>query len=226
MRLVIAFQKTEQVRHLGHLDIQRAVQRALRRSNVPVRYSEGFHPHAVLSFASPLPVGVSGDYELMEIGLATECDIEKTLSKIRDAMPKALPILGGRAILDTHPKLMAKLKMADYRAIFEADNNALQLANAIGEMLRQKEIIALRKTKSGEHSCDIRPMLHVLQADINDQLIQINFRVSLMELETLKPSLLLETLAKYAGVQLPSYRLCRVQLLTERNGCPVNLMEY
>ena len=69
MRMIVAFNKTEQVRHVGHLDMQRAMQRALRRSDLPIRYSNGFNPHALMSFAMPLPVGVGGDEELFEVGV-------------------------------------------------------------------------------------------------------------------------------------------------------------
>lgn len=72
MRMIVAFEKTERVRHIGHLDMQRAMQRALRRSGLPVRYSQGFNPHAVLSFASPLPVGVGGAEELMDVALESD----------------------------------------------------------------------------------------------------------------------------------------------------------
>lgn len=225
VRLIVAFQKTEHVRHIGHLDIQRAVQRAIRRGNVPVRYSEGFHPHAVLSFASPLAVGVSGAFELMDIALEAECDPNKAFEKLKRSMPPALPVFLFKAVSDSEPKLMAMLKMADYLATFETSPEALQLADAIDSFLCQKEVVALRKTKSGENPCDIRPMVHALHAACGEQQITVDCRVSLMEKETLKPDLLLESLARHAGVALPSYRLCRLRLLTEKDEQTINLME-
>ena len=255
MRMIVAFQKTEQVRHIGHLDIQRAVQRALRRSGIPVRYTEGFHPHTVLSFASPLPVGASGAFELMEFALAAECDPGEVLSSMQNAMPPSLPVFDGRAVPDSHPKLAAMLKMADYRATFDGTPAAHQMADAVGAFLEQREIIALRKTKSGEKPCDIRPMIYQLhveanehagtanqteikktpdfhehteineRAEINEQTVAFVFRVSLTEKETLKPDLLLQTLSRHAGVALPAYRLHRQRLLAELHGKPVNLME-
>ena len=236
--MIVAFEKKERVRHIGHLDIQRAVQRALRRSGVPIRYTEGFHPHAVLSFASPLPVGVSGAFELMEFALAAECDPGEIVVRMRNAMPPSLPVFDGKAVLDSHPKLAAMLKMADYRATFDDSHGARQMADqkTIEAFMGQEKIFAQRKTKSGETLCDIRPMIFKLHADMDDQTggehaeinlktVTFDFRVSLTEKETLKPDLLLQTLAKHAGVPLPAYRLHRLRLLTERNGRPVNLME-
>ena len=52
--MIAVFEKSERLRHIGHLDIQRAVMRALRRSGLPVSYSKGFNPHILLTFASAL----------------------------------------------------------------------------------------------------------------------------------------------------------------------------
>ena len=69
MRMFVVFEKGERLRHIGHLDIMRTMQRALRRSGLPVSYSKGFNPHILLGFASALSVGAVGENELMEITL-------------------------------------------------------------------------------------------------------------------------------------------------------------
>lgn len=222
--MIVAFQKTEQVRHIGHLDLQRTVQRALRRSGLPVRYSQGFNPHVLLSFASPLSVGVSGFEELLEVSLTSAYDEIEFAERLSKAMPDSLPVIRARAVADTHPKLMAALCAAEYRAIFSRDERTDAMMDAIAAMLAQKEIIAVRKTKSGEKPCDIRPMLHALRAERTDALAVFTFCTSLTEKETLKADLLLQTLAKQAGVLLPPYRLCRLRLLAEQNQKPVSLM--
>ena len=226
MRMIVAFQKTDQVRHVGHLDLMRTVQRALRRSELPIRYSQGFNPHVVLSFASPLPVGTSGDEELFEVSLATDCKEATFQESLARAMPASLPILRVRAVADTHPKLMASLAMADYRALFANDDAARMMQASIPALLEKQELVALRKTKSGEKPCDIRPMLHQLDAESADENIAFSFRCSLTERETLKPELLLRTLSQIAGVEMPVYRLTRKQLLALENGRAINLMEF
>jgi radical SAM-linked protein len=66
--------KTGDVRFLGHLDLQRQLQLALRRSGLPVAYSQGYHPHLLLKFGPPLPLGVEGERELLDLALAGELD--------------------------------------------------------------------------------------------------------------------------------------------------------
>ena len=69
--MMVVFEEGEALRHIGHLDLMRTMQRALRRSNLPIKYSNGFNPHIRLSFAAPLSVGVIGLRELMEVPLRT-----------------------------------------------------------------------------------------------------------------------------------------------------------
>ena len=116
MRRIVAFKKTSQVRHIGHLDMQRAIQRALRRSGLPIRYSNGFNPHALLSFASPLAVGVAGDEELFEVGVEPDATEEMFRRELPGALPASLPMVNVRLVEDDHPKLMAALMTASYEA--------------------------------------------------------------------------------------------------------------
>ena len=67
--MLLQFRKGDIVRHLGLLDLQRTMQRALRRSGLPIAYSKGFSPHIVMSFASALSSGIPGDAELLDVGI-------------------------------------------------------------------------------------------------------------------------------------------------------------
>ena len=76
MRVRIRFEKTGIMRYVGHLDLMRFFQKAVKRSGLPIRYSEGFNPHQIMSFASPLGVGITSDGEYMDLTLSAEmsCD--------------------------------------------------------------------------------------------------------------------------------------------------------
>ena len=67
MKMIVVFEKTPRLRHIGHLDLMRAMQRALRRSDLPLKYSQGFNPHILLTFASPLSVGFSGEVSITAV---------------------------------------------------------------------------------------------------------------------------------------------------------------
>ena len=67
MKAWITFEKKPRLRHIGHLDLMRAMQRALRKSDLPICFSKGFNPHLQLTFAAPLSVGMYGLHEVMEV---------------------------------------------------------------------------------------------------------------------------------------------------------------
>lgn len=225
MRMIAAFEKTDRVRHIGHLDLMRAIQRALRRSGLPIRYSQGFNPHVALSFAAPLSVGMSGREELMDVGMDGDVDAETFVRLLSPAMPASLPLGAVRAVDDRHPKLMAMLRTASYETLLAKGDASRKVAQAVPEMLALPEIIAIRKTKSGEKPCDIRPMIHTLRAEETPEGFRLCYRVSLTERETLKPALLLETLAQKAGEPLPESLTERICLYGEKDRLPVCLME-
>jgi radical SAM-linked protein len=92
MRMLGVFQKSERVRHIGHLDIQRAVQRGLRRSGLPVAYSNGFNPHILVTFASALSTGACGSREIMDVKMAEEVSAEEFLNPMNLAMPPEMQL--------------------------------------------------------------------------------------------------------------------------------------
>ena len=66
-RLRVTFTRGEEMKYITHLDLMRFWERALRRAELPVAYSEGFSPHAQIALAAPLPVGTTSDCELMDV---------------------------------------------------------------------------------------------------------------------------------------------------------------
>ena len=70
MKIRIKFAKTGVMKFVGHLDVMRYFQKAIRRAELPIAYSEGFSPHMLLSFASPLGVGISSTGEYFDMVLA------------------------------------------------------------------------------------------------------------------------------------------------------------
>ena len=67
MKIRIKFTKTGNMRFIGHLDILRYFQKLLRRAEVDVKYSEGFSPHPVMSFAQPLGLGDTSEGEYLDL---------------------------------------------------------------------------------------------------------------------------------------------------------------
>ncbi len=206
--MMAVFEKSERLRHIGHLDIQRAMQRALRRSGMPVSYSKGFNPHILVTFASALSTGAVGRRELMDVTLDKEVTADEFVAAMNTALPPDMQLVEARPLDDRHPALMAMVRAARYD-IRLLDGDARRLTAAIPDFLKQESILALRKSKSGVKECDIRPLIYELtaQGDTIHALLALN--------ETLicKPDMLMAALSAFAGVEAPRVLVIRLGLL-------------
>ena len=111
---------------------------------------------------------------------------------------------------DKHPAPMAQVKMSDY-SITLAGENAEAVYDQVPAFLAREHVMAVKKTKSGEKEIDIRPLAVELRKT-DDGLYA---RLMLTEQNTLKPDLLVRTLADMAGVEAPEMRIHRTMLLGE-----------
>lgn len=207
MKMLVVFEKTPRLRHIGHLDLMRTMQRALRRSGLPIRYSQGFNPHILLTFAAPLSLGMAGLREIMEVPIEGEMDAASFMDQLSNALPPDLIIRTVRSVPDTHPASMATLTAARFEAVFDEDASLLE--QAVEKFLAQDEIMVMRKTKSGEKLSDIRPMIYELRFANH----KLYMTLALSEKATCKPDLLFSALCTFAGIESrPHCMITRVQL--------------
>lgn len=205
MKAIIQFGKQGRLRFISHLDLQRFMQRALRRTGLPVAYSQGFNPHALLSFASALGMGVSSEAELLEVRFAEPVAEQTILEAMRAALPPEMPVYRVRAVDDRFPSLMATVYCADYRMTLTGEG-AKAIADAVPGYLEKTEVMAVRKTKSGEKTVNIRPSTLELRAEgTEDGAYALTARLTLTPEDTLKPDVLLGALARLAGVPEEDY---------------------
>ena len=224
--MILEFRKGDIVRHLGLLDLQRTMQRALRRSGLPIAYSKGFSPHIVMSFASALSSGIPGDAELLDVGIEGNTTEQQCLEAMNRVLPPSLAVTRVRLVDDRYPKLGAALQQAQYRITLRG-GGARAVTEAIPGFLAQEEIMALRKTKKSETMVNIRPMIHELTAQVDEDTdtVILLARVSFIEQATLKPDLLLNALCAHAQAELPRCEIRRTQLCGEKDGQPVPLID-
>lgn len=197
MRMIAKWSKTGSAIYTSHLDMQRAFQMWLSRANIPIRYSQGFNPHPVLSFATALSLGVESHAEYADIAMAEEMEPSEFIARMKQHAPPGLAITRCKLVEDTFPSLMGMLK----RAVYDIDlkdwelrqDSCIQAAKRIMESAAYE---AVRRTKSGEKTEDIRPLIHSL--DINDDTIHTTLACSSQA--TLAPHVLAEVIAREANV--------------------------
>jgi len=226
MRMMVVFEKGAALRHIGHLDLMRTVQRALRRSNLPVKYSNGFNPHIRLSFAAPLSVGVIGLRELMEVPVEDGLTEEQFVTRMNAALPSCLQIRYCRSVPDEFPALMSLVAGADYRITFAKTEEGHKAAQHFASFMALDSYVAQRRTKSGENPCDIRPFVLDGACTENEMDYVIDLRTIATQAGMLKPSLWFDSLREFAECGEIPHLIYRKNILAKaKDGSLVPLEE-
>ncbi len=137
------FEKTGMAKFISHLDTVRCVTRAMKRANVPIWFTEGFNPHAFMSFAMPLSLGFESYCETVDFRLTEEVDFDELAERLNNALPVDITVKK-IAIPEMQPN---EIRWAEYKIIFNNPDQAL--VDTIEEKLSANEILVLKKAKQG-----------------------------------------------------------------------------
>jgi len=158
-RILIKFTKTNGAKFISHLDTTRTLHRAFRRAELPISYSKGFNPHASISVAAPLSLGLGSIAEYADVELDTEIepeDIKNTLNKV---LPMDIKIINVVSINVKMPASMAAVAFARYSISFETNINIELVDMIINKILSSNEIMKMKRSKSGEKLVNIRQFI-------------------------------------------------------------------
>jgi radical SAM-linked protein len=206
----VVYRKTGLLRFLGHLDVVRAFDRAVRRAKLPVEYSQGFSPHALISFASPLPVGLAGEGELCAISLAADWNALAVGKALGRQLPADLGVVGAQVLPRGKRSPFADLVAADYRVEYPGVSPG-DLAEAVARLWQREQLLVHRVTKSREVDLDLRDRICDLRVEPGPAL---RMRLGMAEDNLAKPEEVLELLAAELGPQAQPTGLTRTALWT------------
>lgn len=188
MKIRIKFSKVGHLKYIGHLDIMRCFQKVMRRAEVDIAYSAGFSPHQIMSFASPLGLGLTSDGEYVDIEVLSTESSEKMLQKINGAMPEGLQALSYVKLPDNAKTAMSMVAAADYEVRFDVPVSE-EIKAKFEEFLSRESILITKKTKKQEIEVDIRPLIYQASFTADCLLMQ----VSAGSAANLKPEQVMET---------------------------------
>ncbi len=222
MKIRIKFAKEGTMKFIGHLDMMRYFQKVMRRANVDIRYSEGFSPHQIMSFAAPLGVGITSRGEYVDIEVLSTDSSEEMLRRINAALTEGVEALSYKKLPDSSAAAMSLVAAADYTVRFRAGYEPSDwddFASGWEEFLKRKQILVIKKTKKGERETDIRPWIYKLEvvcdkkthsegnesgeeADRN-----IRMRIAAGSAANLKPELVMQAYMESRGQKLGEFAL-------------------
>ena len=205
MRARVKFSKTGVMRYVGHLDLMRFFQKAVKRSELPIRYSEGFNPHQIMSFASPLGVGLTSEGEYMDIDLKEKVDSVSAVKALNDNMVEGLEITGFRYLPDDAEKCMSAVTAASYVVTYkDPKDDACYIDNICDLKVKffdeAASINIVKKTKKGERELDLKPLIYRFNISIEDKVPVYDLLLSSGSTDNIKPELVVKAFHEFLGL--------------------------
>ena len=212
MKVRIKFSKTGVIKFIGHLDLMRFFQKAFRRTDIKVRYSGGFSPHMIMSFAQALGVGVESKGEYFDVELEDGQDIFDLVEELNRQMVEGIEVISYKVLPEKTTNAMASVAAASYEIDFYNGNpfseKTIDTYNAAPELLYTKT------TKSGDNTLNIKDFVFAI--GYMDK--GVSFTIDASSAGNIKPRYLLETLAGIEGIDLSKhpYHVMRMDLLLRK----------
>lgn len=189
-RFRVAFEKGASMRFLSHLDLMRTWERALRRSGLPLAFTQGHHPHLKMSFGPPLPLGFRSRAEVFDLELSRPPGVDLT-ERLNAVLPDGLRVTGTRPILFRNPSLMSQLEGASYRVRFPGSYLAeagiapgrllAELADRITRLMAQDVVLVRRRSEDKAREFDAKPSIAAIlaSADESPAVLDLHLRFTL-----------------------------------------------
>lgn len=233
------FNKSGSMKFIGHLDVMRYFQKAIRRSEIDVCYSQGFNPHQQLSFASPLGVGLTSDGEYMDIQLNSITSSEDIKNRLNETMTDEMQILNVKVLPEDSKTSMALLAAADYKvSVKDGYEVCEEFPKKLLAFLEKDSLMIVKKTKKSEQEIDLKPFIYAAAdnqadfeakigrtlpetvADIYENGQEIFLQLTCGSVNNMKPELILNAFCEAEGIAFNefAYQIHRIEIYTDVNA--------
>lgn len=239
MKTRMRFVKCGSMKFIGHLDCMRFFQKAIRRAKLDVAYSKGYSPHQLMSFASPLGVGVTSDGEYIDVEFYSLPDISlpELVTYLNQFMTDEIFVTDIEIMPDGFKNSMSLLIAADYMVVEkEAGVFPGNWQEKWLSFMEQQEIVIEKKTKKSVKEVDIKP--HILAWDFSmDAFAEKNgenygtlhcdyegnslfMRLTSGSETNIKPELVMQAFYAFCESELEpySYQIHRMQMIFKKKG--------
>lgn len=158
MRVRITFSKQGALRYIGHLDLHRVWERAMRRASLPISYSQGFHPQPKISLAAALPLGFSSRAEVLDVRLNEEIPTEEIFLRLKDNLPPDIKVTDVISVDERLPALQTIVLSAAYDVHLTEPVDGSELTRKVESLMKAESLIRERRGKT----YDLRPLIELL----------------------------------------------------------------
>ncbi len=206
----VFWKKEGRIKYISHLDINRCMARALKRSKLPVWHTLGFNPHIYTTFALPLALGYESECESVDFRLTEQVPMQEVVDRLNAVFPEGMTAYHAAPAVQK-PEAIC---WADYQIIQEFDQvPAEQAAQAFFNWCARPELPVLKKTKKGERTVDVKPHFSVQEMKAQDHVLHLSVRAAAGASLNINPTLVLDTFAAETGIAADWQRVVRTAIL-------------
>lgn len=202
MRIRITFSKVGALRYTGHLDLHRLWERAARRAELPLAYSQGFHPQPKLNIAAALPLGFSSRCEILDMRLEHDIALDGLKERLQETLPTGIQLSAIETVDERAPALQTQVAAAEYEVTLTESIDGSDLKRRLASVMESESILRERRGKS----YDLRPLIEDLSILPDGKIFM---RLSAREGATGRPEEVLDVL----GIAFEGTRIERTRLI-------------
>lgn len=158
MRIRITFTKQGALRYTGHLDLHKVWERAARRAELPLAYSQGFHPQPKMNMAAALPLGFSSRCEVLDMKLERDVPLDGLPTRINATLPPGLQVVNVEPVEERAPALQTQVLSSEYQVTLTEPVDRSELQRRIASLT---ESISISRERRGK-MYDLRPLVEEL----------------------------------------------------------------
>lgn len=221
--------KGPEVRFVSHLDTMKLLERAIRRANLPIAFSEGFNPHPKIALGSALAVGVTSSAEYADLEFRQTLATEELIERLNRALPNGYQITEAKELIGKTDALMAILNRAAYQISLQAQQpiNQQALNQAITKVLAETSIVVTRDTKRGPKATDIRSGIFKLEGVVTEPTaVELEILVETGSSGNIRPDEVVKALESIGGLGFePGLLINRTGLYVYRDSEMLSPME-
>lgn len=225
MKLRIKFKKFGPIKFIGHLDVMRFFQKGLRRADIDVAYSTGFSPHQIMSFASPLGVGLESNGEYFDVEILSPISSQDFMDKFNAVSVPWIQVTDVRLLPDKAGNAMASVAAAGYTICFREDRAfSVGWQQKFVDFMNQEQIIVTKATKKGTAEIDLKPAIFEYKVEED----QVYLLVNASSEGNIKPTLVMDAFAVFCGETLSENALLitREETYGSKEGKLVPLADF
>lgn len=210
----IFFEKKNMAKYISHLDLMRCFSRAVKRARLNIWYTEGYNPHAFMTFSLPLSLGTESFCESVDIRMLDETPLDEIKDRLNETLPPDIRIT----------KVAEPVHKADEIAFAEFEirlntDNPEKVKASVEEKISADEIIVEKKAKQGRKKItkpvDIKGNIHSYELETGEKYVLLKIIISAGTKTNINPSLLIDAVTAEVKDDIESVDIKKNKMLLE-----------